>query len=88
MFLPVVLEVPAVQEDPVHSLLPQHLHLATHVDLVVPEDHECQADHLHHVHPSVQPNQALPGVTKKQQIWCNQDITSIQELRILINVAV
>jgi len=48
------------QEDLVHFLLPQYLHLATHVDLVVPEDQKCQADHFHHVHPSAQANLNLP----------------------------
>ena len=65
VFLPVVLEVLVVQENLEHFLLPQHLHLETHVDLVVPEDQECQADHLHHVHPSAQVHQTLPRVMKK-----------------------
>ena len=62
VFSPVVLEVLLTQEDLVHFLLPQYLHLATHVDLVVPADQECQADHLHQVHPSAQANQILPRV--------------------------
>ena len=64
VFSPVVLEVLLGQEDLVHFPLPQYLHLATHVDLVVPEDQECQTDHLHHVHPSAQLNQILPRIMK------------------------
>ena len=68
VFLLVFLEVLVGQEDLVHFLLPQYLHLATHVDLLVPEDQKCQADHLHHVHLSAQANQILPRVIKKNRL--------------------